>query len=95
VLVLDANPEIQSKKSLFERAFAQYHAGILEYRPNAELKEGDGNLDHRKEAPRITHELLGTLGAAIARFRELVETRAANRDKGNFGTNEESVDEDQ
>eukprot|EP01036_Dinobryon_divergens_P021673 gene21673-29765_t len=29
VLVLDANPEIQSKKALFERAFAQYHAGIL------------------------------------------------------------------
>ncbi len=44
VLVLDANPEIQSKKALFERAFAQYHAGILEYRPNAELKEVDGNL---------------------------------------------------
>ena len=44
VLVLDANPEIQSKKALFERAFAQYHAGILEYWPNAELKEVEGNL---------------------------------------------------
>jgi sulfite dehydrogenase len=42
VLVLDANPEVQSKKALFERAFAQHHAGILEYRPNAELKEVDG-----------------------------------------------------
>ncbi|WP_457391403.1 NAD(P)/FAD-dependent oxidoreductase [Roseateles sp. P5_E1] len=39
LLVLDANPEIQSKKALFERAFAQHHAGVLEYRPNAELKE--------------------------------------------------------
>jgi len=39
LLVLDANPEIQSKKALFERAFAQLHAGVLEYRPNAELKE--------------------------------------------------------
>lgn len=39
LLVLDANPEIQSKRALFERAFAQQHAGILEYRPNAELKE--------------------------------------------------------
>jgi NADH dehydrogenase FAD-containing subunit len=37
--VLDANPEVQSKKTLFERAFAQHHAGVLEYRPNAELKE--------------------------------------------------------
>jgi sulfite dehydrogenase len=39
VLVLDANPEIQSKKALFERAFAQHHAGILEYRANNEVKE--------------------------------------------------------
>jgi len=39
LLVLDANPEIQSKKALFERAFAEAHAGVLEYRPNAELQE--------------------------------------------------------
>ncbi|NCT82653.1 MAG: FAD-dependent oxidoreductase [Comamonadaceae bacterium] len=39
LLVLDANPEIQSKKTLFERAFAQHYAGLLEYRPNAELQE--------------------------------------------------------
>ena len=44
VLVLDANPEIQSKKALFERAFAQHYKGILEYRPNAELKEVSGTL---------------------------------------------------
>ena len=39
LLVLDANPEIQSKKALFERAFRQHYDGLLEYRPNAELKE--------------------------------------------------------
>lgn len=39
VLVLDANPEIQSKKALFERAFKQHYNGLLEYRPNAEIKE--------------------------------------------------------
>lgn len=39
LLVLDANPEIQSKRPLFERAFAQHHAGVLEYRPNAELQQ--------------------------------------------------------
>ena len=44
VLVLDANPEIQSKKALFERAFQQHYAGIIEYRPNAELKEVDGTV---------------------------------------------------
>jgi sulfite dehydrogenase len=42
VLVLDANAEIQSKKALFERAFAQHYQGIVEYRPNAELKEVSG-----------------------------------------------------
>ncbi len=41
VLVLDANPEVQSKKALFERAFSQHYDGLLEYRPNAELKEVD------------------------------------------------------
>ena len=44
LLVLDANPEIQSKKALFERAFKQHYEGILEYRPNSELKEVSGTL---------------------------------------------------
>jgi sulfide dehydrogenase [flavocytochrome c] flavoprotein chain len=39
VLVLDANPEVQSKKALFEKAFKDHYAGILEYRANNELKE--------------------------------------------------------
>jgi len=43
VLVLDANPEIQSKKALFEKAIAEHYKGIVEYRPNAELKDVAGN----------------------------------------------------
>lgn len=39
LLVLDANPEISSKKALFERAFKQHYAGLIEYRANSELKE--------------------------------------------------------
>jgi sulfide dehydrogenase [flavocytochrome c] flavoprotein chain len=39
VLVLDANPEVQSKKALFEKAFKDHYSGMLEYRPNNELKE--------------------------------------------------------
>ena len=42
VLVLDANPEITSKKALFERAFKDHYGGIIEYKANAELKEVDG-----------------------------------------------------
>jgi sulfite dehydrogenase len=41
VLVLDANEEIVSKKGLFTKAFDNYK-GILEYRPNSELREVDG-----------------------------------------------------
>ncbi len=44
LLVLDANPEIQSKKALFEKAFQQHYAGLVDYRPNAELKEVSGTL---------------------------------------------------
>ncbi len=46
VLVLDANPEITSKKALFERAFKDHYAGIIEYKANAELKAVDaaGNV---------------------------------------------------
>ncbi|HSW04587.1 NAD(P)/FAD-dependent oxidoreductase [Aquabacterium sp.] len=44
LLVFDANPEVQSKKALFERAFAQHYAGLLEYRPNAELKAVSGGV---------------------------------------------------
>ena len=44
VLVLDGNPEITSKKGLFEKAFKDHYSGILEYRPNAELKELSGNV---------------------------------------------------
>ena len=41
VLVLDANPEITSKKGLFEKAFADHYKGIVEYRPNNEIKQVD------------------------------------------------------
>ncbi len=43
VLVLDANPEVQSKKALFEKAFKDHYSGLLEYRPNNELKEVTGS----------------------------------------------------
>jgi sulfite dehydrogenase len=42
VLVLDANPDVQSKKALFEKAWKDHYAGIVEYRPNAALRAVDG-----------------------------------------------------
>ena len=34
VIVLDANPEITSKKGLFTKVFSEMYAGIIDYRPN-------------------------------------------------------------
>jgi sulfite dehydrogenase len=44
VLVMDANPEITSKKALFEQAFAEHYKGLIDYRPNAELREVSGKV---------------------------------------------------
>jgi sulfide dehydrogenase [flavocytochrome c] flavoprotein chain len=44
VLVLDANPDIQSKKALFEKAWATHYSGIIEYRKNAEVREVSGTV---------------------------------------------------
>lgn len=37
VIVLDANPEIVSKKSLFTKAFNEMYAGIVDYRASSDL----------------------------------------------------------
>ncbi|MCA3243597.1 MAG: FCSD flavin-binding domain-containing protein, partial [Rubrivivax sp.] len=46
VLVLDANPDLVSKKALFLKAWDDLYKGIIEYRPNAEVVEFDvrGNV---------------------------------------------------
>lgn len=41
VIVLDANPEITSKKGLFSKVFSEMYAGIIDYRPNNVVLEVD------------------------------------------------------
>lgn len=41
VIVLDANPEITSKKALFGKIFEEQYRGIVEYRPNSNVVELD------------------------------------------------------
>jgi NADPH-dependent 2,4-dienoyl-CoA reductase/sulfur reductase-like enzyme len=41
VLVLDANPDITSKKALFLKAWNELYPGIVEYKPNSELLRVD------------------------------------------------------
>lgn len=39
VLILDANEDVMSKKALFTKAWSDLYKGIIEYRPNSELKD--------------------------------------------------------
>ncbi len=41
IIVLDANPEIVSKKGLFTKAWAELYPGMIEYRPNSTVVEVD------------------------------------------------------
>ncbi len=41
ILVLDANPDIVSKKGLFTKAWNGLYPGMIEYRPNSELNDVD------------------------------------------------------
>ena len=43
VIVLDANPEITSKKGLFSKVFNETYAGIIDYRANSSITEIDVN----------------------------------------------------
>lgn len=39
ILVLDANEKIQAKEDLFKKAWEDLYKGIIEYRPNSEVKD--------------------------------------------------------
>jgi sulfide dehydrogenase [flavocytochrome c] flavoprotein chain len=41
IIVLDANPEIVSKKGLFTKVFNEMYTGMIDYRPNSALLEVD------------------------------------------------------
>ena len=41
VVILDANEDVQSKKGLFVKAWNDLYKGIIEYRPNSEVKDVD------------------------------------------------------
>lgn len=61
VLVLDANPEIQSKKPLFTKAFESYK-GMIEYRPNSELRAVDAaTLTAELEFDKVKADVLNVI----------------------------------
>ncbi len=81
VLVLDANPEVQSKKALFEKAFKDRYDGLLEYRPNAELKEveaagGVARLEFEDVKADVLNVVPPQRAGEIARSAGLVNVNA-------------------
>jgi sulfide dehydrogenase [flavocytochrome c] flavoprotein subunit len=82
LIVLDANPEIQSKKALFEKAWAEHYKGLIEYRPNAEVKEvsASGRLLARTDFDDVAADVLNVIppqrGGHIARSAGLLDVNA-------------------
>ncbi len=62
VLVLDANEEIVSKKGLFTKAWADSYKGIIEYRPQSELRDVDaGNRTAILEFDQVKASVLNVV----------------------------------
>jgi sulfite dehydrogenase len=62
VLVLDANEEIVSKKGLFLKAWADNYKGIIEYRPQSELRDVDaGNSTAILEFDQVKADVLNVV----------------------------------
>lgn len=73
LLVFDSNPEIQSKKGLFEAVWKNKYAGLLEYVPNAEVESVDAaNMTlelkvHGKQKVNVINLIPPQKAGAIAR----------------------------
>jgi sulfide dehydrogenase [flavocytochrome c] flavoprotein subunit len=62
VLVLDANEEIVSKKGLFTKAWADSYNGMVEYRPQSELRDVDaGNRTAILEFDQVKASVLNVV----------------------------------
>ena len=62
VIVLDANPEITSKKGLFTKVFAENYAGMIDYRPNNIVLEVDvGRKIVKTDFETVTADVLNII----------------------------------
>ncbi|MEP7282313.1 MAG: NAD(P)/FAD-dependent oxidoreductase [Rubrivivax sp.] len=76
VIVFDANPDIQSKKGLFLKAWDEHYKGLIEYRPNAVLREvgadGSAKFDFEDVLPSVLNVIPPMRAGDIARSAGLV-----------------------
>jgi sulfite dehydrogenase len=76
VIVFDANPDIQSKKALFLKAWAEHYPGLIDYRPNSILRElqadGTAVFDFEEIRPAVLNVIPPNRAGDIARQAGLV-----------------------
>jgi sulfide dehydrogenase [flavocytochrome c] flavoprotein chain len=62
IIVLDANPEIVSKKGLFTKAWADLYPGMVEYHPNSQVVEVDvGSRTVKTEFETVKADVLNVI----------------------------------
>lgn len=62
IIVLDANPEIVSKKGLFTKAWAELYPGMVEYRPNSSVVDVDvGSRTAKTEFDTVKAHVLNVI----------------------------------
>jgi sulfite dehydrogenase len=76
VVIYDANPDIQSKKGLFMKAWDQHYKGMIDYRPNAILREVSADnvakFDFEDAKPSVLNVIPQMRAGDIARQAGLV-----------------------
>ena len=67
VLILDANEDVVSKKGLFMKAWSESYKGIVEYRPNSELRDVDvANMTAILEFDKVKADVLNVVPPQMA-----------------------------
>jgi sulfite dehydrogenase len=61
VIIYDANPDIQSKKGLFMKAWETHYAGMIEYKPNAVLREVGADNTAKFDFEDVKHAVLNVI----------------------------------
>jgi NADPH-dependent 2,4-dienoyl-CoA reductase/sulfur reductase-like enzyme len=81
VIVLDANPEVQSKKAIFTAAWSERYKGVVDYRPESELADVDARtLTAKLEFEDVKADVLNVIpphyAGAIARELDMANANA-------------------
>lgn len=76
VVIYDANPDITSKKGLFMKAWEDHYKGMIEYKPNATLREvtadGTAKFDFEDAKPAVLNVIPPMRAGDIARQAGLI-----------------------